>query len=371
MPRIPDDIFPRRHKQSPFDERIKLGWVLDALIQETENPRTAETTLPRTAENRLNKLFRHEIISTLEKIRRENGAPFLVDTTPYLKMTETWKSGDEVLSKRTLSAEEIPIKLTILEGFENWRTAFLHRQKIKLSDLTPENRQKIREVVSDVDERFQLNSSPTTKLEWSPGDPTRDHNARKDALDFLKAKGVVLRYDFYYSNIGIGSSIQVEIDIEQFQLFKAELLKLPESQFDADTPEPKPIPPAQKKDTSKPFQHLKWDTLTIQFIDGHHVKISGQDTKTTVTAYFKEMGFEDARKRQPNKQWLLLKLLAESNGGLSWEKSEAKGDIKKKKQLLAKTLRDYFGIKDDPFYPYKENDSYRIKINLIPESASR
>ena len=107
-----------------------------------------------------------------------------------------------------------------------------------------------------------------------------------------------------------------------------------------------------------------------KFLDGNNVKISGKDSKP-ITAYYKEMGFEDARSRKPNKQWELIRLLAENNGELSWDKSEAKGDIKKKKQLLSKTLRDYFGIKGDPFYPYKEQNSYRIKISLTPESDSQ
>jgi len=364
MPRVPI------YERSPFPEHTKCQWVLDALIQATENPGASRIVLPITDENHLRQLFRHEIISTLEKIRRENGAPFLVDTTPYLKMTETWKSGDEVLSKRTLSTEDIPIKLTIFEGFKNWRSAFLHSQRIKLSDLTPKNRQRIREVVSDIDEKFQLSSSPIIKIDWIPASSTRDADARRGALDFMKSKGAVKKYEFHHFGFG-GGYIEVEINVEQFQLFKTELLKLPQDQPSSDTPEPKTTASEQKKEAPRPFQHLRWEALTIQFLDGNNARISAENIKTPATVHYKEMGFEDARDRKPNQQWEFLKLLAMRGGEFSWDDSEAKDILKKKKQLLSKTLRNHFGIKGDPFYPYKENNSYHIKINLTPESDSR
>ena len=59
----------------------------------------------------------------------------------------------------------------------------------------------------------------------------------------------------------------------------------------------------------------------------------------------------DARNRLPNTQWHLLKLLAKTGGQLSWEDSEASDNFKKKKQLLADTLKAFFRIKNDPFYP--------------------
>ena len=268
-------------------------------------------------------------------------------------------------------AEDAPITLTLQTGFHNWRGAYLHKKATQLSDLSPINIRKVREVVEDIYEGFQISSSYIVKIEWFPASPTRNHDARKHALTFLKNKGAVEKFEFYYCELGIDSSIHVEINIEQFQLFKTELLKLPEDQFNSDASELRTTPPTQKKDPSKPFQHLRWESLSIQFLDGNNVKISDKDTKTPVTAHYKEMGFEDARSRKPDRQWALLQLLAENNGELSWDKSEAKGDIKKKKQLLSKTLRDYFGIKGDPFYPYKEQNSYRIKISLTPESDSQ
>jgi len=38
--------------------------------------------------------------------------------------------------------------------------------------------------------------------------------------------------------------------------------------------------------------------------------------------------------------------------------------------MLADGLKKYFGIDSDPFYLYKQEKIYRIRINLISESQS-
>lgn len=157
-----------------------------------------------------------------------------------------------------------------------------------------------------------------------------------------------------------------------------------------------PFPP---KDSSKPVPKLpadaKWEDITIRFVDGHNVDIKCKD-KTSRSDY-KEMGFEDSKSRRPNKQWEMLQRLAENHGEISWEKFSAgksstirkteqdfgyevdddepqnKGfsiikapdKLKKTKQLLAQTLKAYFQIDEDPFWPYEEVKSYKIKIKLI------
>jgi len=112
------------------------------------------------------------------------------------------------------------------------------------------------------------------------------------------------------------------------------------------------------------------------------------------------MGFEDARKRKPNKQWELLRLLALRNGDLAWSDSpQSKGGNirrtaqdfgyemdddatesaqnrgfgiikvedknKKRKQILSKSLKAAFQIDGDPFYPYKKEKGYKTKFRLI------
>ncbi|KJJ85541.1 hypothetical protein OMAG_000586 [Candidatus Omnitrophus magneticus] len=161
----------------------------------------------------------------------------------------------------------------------------------------------------------------------------------------------------------------------------------------------KPLSPPEV--SSKPVLKLpanaKWEDITIKFIDGHNVDIKLKNK--TIRSDYKEMGFEDSKSRRPNKQWEMLQRLAENHGEISWEKFasgksadirktdqdfgyefdedsstpqnkgfsiiKAPDKLKKTKQLLAQTLKAFFHIDEDPFWPYEEVKSYKIKIKLI------
>ena len=140
---------------------------------------------------------------------------------------------------------------------------------------------------------------------------------------------------------------------------------VPESEIKIKGAEPQ----SQKGKSIVPLQlpsNTVWEDITIRFVDGHNVKISVKD-KIIAKANYKEMGFEDSKKLLPNKQWEILRLLAETGGELSWGKPYADDKVKKKKQLLSQALKAYFQIDQDPFLSYKQEKAYKIIINLIPE----
>lgn len=114
---------------------------------------------------------------------------------------------------------------------------------------------------------------------------------------------------------------------------------------------------------------LKWEEITIQFLNGHEAIITAKDE--TIQTKYDAMGFQDEKKKLPNKQWQFLKGLSETGGEISWGSSRATPKGKKQKQLLSEALKTYFQIADKPFYDYKIEKAYRIKINLIPESESK
>lgn len=113
----------------------------------------------------------------------------------------------------------------------------------------------------------------------------------------------------------------------------------------------------------------KWQDITLEFLDGHNVSI--RIGKYNIKSDYKGMGFEDERRFEPNTQWNFLKILADYNGEISWEHQHANTKIKKTKQLLADALKAYFKITEDPFYPYRKEKSYRIKMKLIPEERNQ
>lgn len=115
---------------------------------------------------------------------------------------------------------------------------------------------------------------------------------------------------------------------------------------------------------------MDWYQLTIKFMDGHTVRITHEDNPTDPSfRTYKEMGFDDARKDAPNIQWELLRDLADGHGIMTWKSPKASDKVKKRKEILARALIYYFGIKSDPFELYKQEGGYKIKINLTPDSG--
>lgn len=107
-----------------------------------------------------------------------------------------------------------------------------------------------------------------------------------------------------------------------------------------------------------------WENFIIKFLDNENVLISV--VGKTHEADYREMCFEDKRNGKSNLQWIILFALAQNGGEISWKNPEASEKYKKGVERLANRLRDYFSIDYDPFHPYKENNSYKIKITLIP-----
>jgi hypothetical protein len=119
---------------------------------------------------------------------------------------------------------------------------------------------------------------------------------------------------------------------------------------------------------------LKWEEIIIKFLNGDEVQIT---TKNKVwQSNYELMGFKDQKTKNPNLQWKFLKALSLVNGFLNWDNNKnlttkERNNVRKRKQELSETLEIYFHtIKGNPFFDYKKEDGYRIKIQLIPEQGS-
>jgi hypothetical protein len=113
-----------------------------------------------------------------------------------------------------------------------------------------------------------------------------------------------------------------------------------------------------------------WNNVIIKFLDNENVEIHVKRLKHKTD--YKEMGMIGKGKvPEPSEQWLFMKVLAQYQGEITIRDPEAKDKYKKQKQALTETLRNYFSIDYDPFYPYhscleKGGNSYKIKLLLIP-----
>jgi len=120
--------------------------------------------------------------------------------------------------------------------------------------------------------------------------------------------------------------------------------------------------------------NLKWEEITIRFLNNNEAQITARELVYQVS--YELMGFQDEKSKKPNFQWNLLKLLSLKNGYLNWDNNreldiKARDRIKKQKQELLERLKVYFHtVEGDPFFNYREESGYKIKIQLIPEQDS-
>lgn len=127
--------------------------------------------------------------------------------------------------------------------------------------------------------------------------------------------------------------------------------------------------PKNKKIQLRKFPtDLKWEEITIRFLNEHEVIATARND--TFQTNYELLGFRNEKTKLPNKQWQFLKGLSETGGEISWTSPRATAKGKKQKQILAETLRACFQIEGDPFHPYRKEKSYKIRINLVPESSS-
>lgn len=111
-----------------------------------------------------------------------------------------------------------------------------------------------------------------------------------------------------------------------------------------------------------------WRNVSITFKNQENVtiKVHGYTHETD----FGKMGFK-GRGVCPSKQWLLLLLLAQNAGELTWQTVGADFKSKKRLELLNKGLKKYFkNIDGDPFSGYRTHQGYRSKLILVPPPVS-
>ena len=94
-----------------------------------------------------------------------------------------------------------------------------------------------------------------------------------------------------------------------------------------------------------------------------HIKI-----RQTAAAYeFSQMAMEDRRSHRPDAQWKLLLTFAENRGKITWRDAAADRKNAKRRQLLARTLQDFFGLEDDPFERIADGKGWCCRFTVTPE----
>jgi len=149
--------------------------------------------------------------------------------------------------------------------------------------------------------------------------------------------------------------------------------------------------PKTKKDVlfSEPKVKLpagaKWSDITITFKNSQDVEVLYKDTQMGVFSH-EQLGFarENTEMKSPNKLWLLLEMLAVAEEFESDQKiiltighlkdvfkCTDENVIEKQKSSLSMSLRLAFGIHEEPFEKYTQEQGYRPKFKLRPEPDMR
>lgn len=111
----------------------------------------------------------------------------------------------------------------------------------------------------------------------------------------------------------------------------------------------------------------RWEDIKIELISNESVRISVRNITKRYTAI--DMGFRDHRMGDlPDKQWKALKLLAYSNGELSWGSRDAEPGIQKHIQRLRKILNVFFGLDENPIKGYRKKEGYVTRFKIIDKS---
>ena len=112
----------------------------------------------------------------------------------------------------------------------------------------------------------------------------------------------------------------------------------------------------------------EWQHVSIRFISGHDVHIRARAESAAYN--FAQMGMANAKKKpaEPNVQWQLLVDFAENGGELTWRNSMADRRNQKRKELLAKALKTFFGIDQEPFDTLPNGLGWRARFTITPEA---
>jgi hypothetical protein len=110
----------------------------------------------------------------------------------------------------------------------------------------------------------------------------------------------------------------------------------------------------------------RWEELTIRFITQHQVHVRVRSTAGTYE--HTQMDMANKRNDQPTKQWELLQLFAQHGGELTWSDFGADPKNEHRRQILARQLRELFGIEGDPFDKLPGGHGWRTRFTIVPEA---
>jgi hypothetical protein len=95
---------------------------------------------------------------------------------------------------------------------------------------------------------------------------------------------------------------------------------------------------------------IAWSQVTMHLVDGHTLSVAAGAAHGVY--HYAQVGLANRKNGRPSVQWELLSAFAAGNGTLTWRSPQADRRNQKRRELLARTLKRFFRLDDDPFEPY-------------------
>lgn len=103
-----------------------------------------------------------------------------------------------------------------------------------------------------------------------------------------------------------------------------------------------------------------WGQVRLRLVDGHTVSISVGAAHGVFN--YAQLGMANRKSGNPSVQWELLRMFAEGGGALTWRSPGAGRRNQKRRELLARSLRQFFRIEGDPFAAC--GDGWRARFQI-------
>jgi hypothetical protein len=109
----------------------------------------------------------------------------------------------------------------------------------------------------------------------------------------------------------------------------------------------------------------RWSDVEIRFSDTEKISVSIRDQRKMLT--YSQLGLVDSRSGRPNQQWTLLQKFAKGHGIMTWLSPDACKKNRKQRELLNKSLQQFFDIDGEPIELTDDRKGWRCVFKLQPE----
>jgi hypothetical protein len=110
----------------------------------------------------------------------------------------------------------------------------------------------------------------------------------------------------------------------------------------------------------------RWSDLEMRFIDSEKISVVVGDQRQMLT--YSQLGLIDSRSGKPSKQWELLRLFAREHGVMTWLSPGACRQNRKRRELLSKSLQQFFDIEGEPIELTDDRKSWRCLFKVQDEN---